>query len=77
LGLLAAPQLDRPAIDAALARTRASDSALRANVEASVVDFAASLTPEERVKFVDGLKRSGNWRLPVKQQKKPDEAASR
>ncbi len=69
LDLLAAPQLDRPAIDAVLARTRVSDSELRAQVEASVVDFAATLTPDERVKFVDGLKRSGNWRLPVKQQK--------
>ncbi|PCE33113.1 periplasmic heavy metal sensor [Burkholderia ubonensis] len=77
LDLLAAPQLDRPAIDAALARTRASDSALRAQVETSVVDFAVTLAPDERAKFVDGLKRSGNWRLPVKQQKKPDEAASR
>ncbi|EDT37497.1 periplasmic heavy metal sensor [Burkholderia ambifaria] len=70
LDLLAAPRLDRPAIDAALDRTRAADSALRGQVERSVVDFAATLTPDERAKFVDGLRRSGNWRLPARLQKK-------
>jgi uncharacterized membrane protein len=63
LQLLAAPQLDRVALDAALARTRAADSALRARVEGGVADFAATLTPDERVKFVDGLRRRGQWRL--------------
>ncbi|RQS23535.1 periplasmic heavy metal sensor [Burkholderia sp. Bp8998] len=72
LDLLAAPQLDRAAIDAALDRTRAADSALRGQVERSVVDFAATLTPDERAKFVDGLRRSGNWRLPARWQKNPD-----
>jgi uncharacterized membrane protein len=62
LDLLAAPQLDRAALDAALQRTRSADSDLRAQVEGSVADFAATLTPEERVKFVDGLKRAGQWR---------------
>ncbi|MGC3026067.1 periplasmic heavy metal sensor [Burkholderia sp. DN3021] len=76
LDLLAAPQLDRAAIDAALDRTRAADTAMRVQVERSVVDFAATLTPEERVKFVDGLQRSGNWRLPPRLQKKPDAPAS-
>ncbi|MCW0073002.1 periplasmic heavy metal sensor, partial [Burkholderia pseudomallei] len=76
LDLLAAPQLDRAAIDAALDRTRAADSALRAQVERSVVDFAATLTPDDRAKFVDGLRRSGNWRLPAKLQQKRDAAVS-
>ncbi|RQS55806.1 MULTISPECIES: periplasmic heavy metal sensor [unclassified Burkholderia] len=76
LDLLAAPQLDRTAIDAALDRTRAADSALRGQVERSVVDFAATLTPDERVKFVDGLRRSGNWRLPARFQRKHDAAGS-
>ena len=62
LGLLAAPQLDRAALDAALQRTRAADSALRAQVEDSVADFAATLSPEERVQFAAGLKRAGQWR---------------
>ncbi|SMG56479.1 periplasmic heavy metal sensor [Paraburkholderia susongensis] len=62
LRLLAAPQFDRAALDAALARTRAADSSLRALVEASVADFAATLSPEERVEFADSLKLRGQWR---------------
>ncbi|HXZ07902.1 MAG TPA: periplasmic heavy metal sensor [Paraburkholderia sp.] len=64
LRLLAAPQLDRVALDDALARTRAADSALRAKVESSVADFAASLTPDERAKFAESLKQRGQWREP-------------
>lgn len=65
LRLLAAPQFDRAALDAALARTREADSHLRAQVEGSVADFAASLSPEERVQFADSLKLRGQWREPV------------
>ena len=75
LELLAAPQLDRNAIDAALARTRTADSALRAQVESGVVDFAATLTPEERMTFVEGLEKRGQWRLPPQQQKAASEAS--
>ena len=64
LRLLAAPQFDRAALDAALARTRAADSSLRAQVEGSVADFAASLSPEERIQFADSLKLRGQWREP-------------
>ncbi|CAB3789350.1 hypothetical protein LMG28614_02860 [Paraburkholderia ultramafica] len=64
LRLLAAPQFDRAALDAALARTRAADSSLRAQVEGSVADFAATLSPEERIRFADSLKLSGQWREP-------------
>ena len=64
LRLLAAPQFDRAALDAALARTRAADSSLRALVEGSVADFAATLSPEERIKFADSLKLRGQWREP-------------
>ncbi|CAE6950470.1 periplasmic heavy metal sensor [Paraburkholderia domus] len=64
LRLLAAPQFDRAALDAALARTRAADSSLRAQVEGSVADFAATLSPEERVEFADSLKLRGQWREP-------------
>lgn len=73
LDLLAAPQLDRTALDDALARTRTADSALRAQVESGIADFAATLTPEERVKFAEGLRQRGNWRLPAA---KPPKAAS-
>ncbi|REE21581.1 MULTISPECIES: periplasmic heavy metal sensor [unclassified Paraburkholderia] len=65
LRLLAAPQFDRAALDAALERTRQADSHLRAQVEGSVADFAATLSPEERVQFADSLKVRGQWREPA------------
>ena len=78
LRLLAAPQFDRAALDAALARTRDADSNLRAQVEGSVADFAATLSPEERVKFADSLKLRGQWResQPAANAKKPADQAS-
>lgn len=68
LRLLAAPQLDRAALDAALNRTREADIALRSRVEQSVADFAATLSPDERVKFAEGLKERGQWRIAQPQQ---------
>ncbi|MGV2293269.1 periplasmic heavy metal sensor [Trinickia sp. YCB016] len=62
LSALAAPQFDRAALDAALAKTRNADIALRTRVEQGVADFAATLTPDERVKFADSLKEIGQWR---------------
>jgi uncharacterized membrane protein len=56
---LAAPQFDRAALDAALARTREADMAVRARVETTVADFANALTPEERLKLVDALQQHG------------------
>ncbi|ACC73211.1 periplasmic heavy metal sensor [Paraburkholderia phymatum] len=64
LRLLAAPQLDRTALDMALNRTRAADIALRSRIEQGVADFAATLSPDERVKFAEGLSERGQWRLP-------------
>jgi uncharacterized membrane protein len=67
---LAAPQFDPAAVDAALARTRNADMALRIRVEQTIATFAASLSPEERVIFADGLKHDGLLRVapapPVK-----------
>jgi uncharacterized membrane protein len=45
-------------------------------VEGSVADFAATLSPEERVEFADSLKLRGQWREPqpaanAKQSQKP------
>jgi len=68
LRLLAAPQLDRGALDMALKRTREADIALRSRVEQGVADFAATLTPEERVKFAEGLRERGQWRVAQAQQ---------
>jgi uncharacterized membrane protein len=56
---LAAPQFDRAALDAALARTREADVTVRARVETTVAEFASTLTPDERLKLVDALERHG------------------
>jgi uncharacterized membrane protein len=56
---LAAPQFDRAALDAALARTREADVAYRARIEGAVADFAGTLTPDERLKLVDALEHHG------------------
>ncbi|SOE35851.1 Uncharacterized membrane protein [Delftia acidovorans] len=64
--LLAAPQFDRAAVEAALARTRAADTAVRERVEAHVVDFAAQLTPAERQTLVQGLAaQQGPFHVPA------------
>lgn len=63
--LIAAPDFDRAALDAALARTRDADLALRTRVENSVVAFAATLSPDERARFAAGLAHSGQWRQPA------------
>jgi hypothetical protein len=38
-----------------------------------VADFAATLTPDERATFAEGLKRRGQWRLPLQQRKAQQE----
>lgn len=64
LRLVAEPQLDRPALDAALAATRDADRAVRERVEAAVAGFVATLTPAERAAFAQSLKVRGQWREP-------------
>jgi len=63
---LTAPPLDAAALDAALARTRDAEIALRAQTESLVAQFAATLTPDERLKLVDGMERHGVLRMTVK-----------
>ncbi|TKI04591.1 periplasmic heavy metal sensor [Martelella alba] len=62
LDLLAAPKLNRVALDAALEHTREADMTLRTRIEQGVADFAASLTPDERARFAAALRRDGEWR---------------
>lgn len=63
--LMRAPILDRPAIDAALAAIRTSDGAIRMRLEKTMVDFTQSLSPAERLEFVDKLEsRSAILRRP-------------
>lgn len=48
VGLLRADRFDGPAVSAALDGARDADIAVRARLEAAVVDFAATLSPEDR-----------------------------
>lgn len=65
LRLIAAPQLDAAAVSAALARTREADAALRTRVEGSVVEFAATLSLEDRQKLSSGLARRTPLNTPA------------
>jgi len=62
--LVAAPVFDREAVKAALDRTREADIALRMRIEQGLIDFTATLSPEERAKLAQGMARSG----PLRQQ---------
>ncbi len=57
--LLAAPEFDRGAILIARSHVRETDMLQRLRFEASLVDFAANLTAEEREKLAAGLARQG------------------
>lgn len=57
--LMNQPQLDRNAIDAALEMARTADVRVRAQIEAAVVDFAASLDPKSRAILIEGLAARG------------------
>ena len=59
LHALQAQPFDPAALDAALARTRTADVALRAQLEHSVVQFASDLSFDERAKLIDGMERRG------------------
>ncbi len=69
--LLAAPQFDRPAVEAALGRARQADAVIRARVEREVVEFASTLPEDERNKFVQGLVQRG----PLRQLAQPGNPA--
>jgi uncharacterized membrane protein len=60
--LLRAPTLDQTALAAALARARTADVAVRTQMEARAVAFAASLPQTDRAKLADGLERRANGR---------------
>jgi uncharacterized membrane protein len=70
LRLLTEPQFDSAAATAALTRTRETDIAIRARVEAGVVAFAATLPPEDRAKFAQGLARRSTL-VPQQQAQQP------
>jgi uncharacterized membrane protein len=59
LHALQAQPFDPAALDAALARTRTADVALRAQLEQAVVQFASDLSFDERAKLIDGMEKRG------------------
>jgi uncharacterized membrane protein len=61
--LMLTQPFDAEATRAALARARSDDQQVRQRIEDAVVDFAAKLSPEERVKLSDGIAR-GMGRRP-------------
>lgn len=66
--LLSAPTLDAAALRAALERARSADEAIRSRIEASLVDFAATLPQAERSALAQALQR------PARRPGAPDEA---
>jgi uncharacterized membrane protein len=56
--LLAAPTFDQAAVSASLAQARADDIAVRTHLEEGVVNFAANLSPADRVTFADGFRKA-------------------
>lgn len=77
LAQLSAPQFDRAALNAALARAREADTALRAQIEGGIVDFVATLSPEERLTFVKDLERNKRWRAAAKAEQRREQRTAR
>jgi uncharacterized membrane protein len=71
LHLVGAEPFDHAAVAAALARTREADMVARARFEASVVDFAATLSPAERETLAGGLARRSTLGPPASAPSKP------
>lgn len=69
--LLKAPQFDSAAVTRALANTRDIDAALRARVETSVIDFAATLSLDDRQKLANGLAQRSTLSPPYTKSAKP------
>ena len=62
--LLVKSEFDRAAFEAALARARADDLAIRTRLEQSVVGVVATLPVGERKVLAKGLEQSGALRMP-------------
>jgi len=60
--LFVQPQFDANAINARLDQARASDMALRTNLEHRMIQFAATLPQDERKKMAEALKEGGPFR---------------
>lgn len=62
--LIAAPSFNRESVEVALAKTREADRAVRMKIEASMLNFAESLSAEDRQKLAEGLAKKGPLRQP-------------
>ncbi len=62
--LIAAPSFDRQAVEVALAKTREADRAVRMKIEVTMLNFAESLSAEDRQKLAEGLAKKGPLRQP-------------
>lgn len=60
--LLRRPVLDQAALDAALARIRTDDIAIRTAVERRAIAFAATLKPEDRARLAEAMVRRNERR---------------
>ena len=60
--LFVQPQFDANAINARLDQARASDMALRTNLEHRMIQFASTLPQDQRKKMAEALKEGGPFR---------------
>jgi len=69
IAALEADAFDAKAVVGEMNRARQMDTAARGQVEARIMDFAATLTPEERKVLAEGLRRAmaGQLREPPQQ----------
>lgn len=62
--LIAATNFDRQAVEVALAKTREADRAVRMKIEITMLNFAETLSAEDRQKLAEGLAKKGPLRQP-------------
>ena len=62
--LIAEPIFDRQAVEVALAKTREADRTVRMKIEVTMLNYAETLSAEDRQKFADGLAKRGPLREP-------------
>lgn len=60
--LVSAPSFDRTAVQAAVDKAREADIAVRKRMETALIDYAAQLSQEDRIKLAEGLAKNGPLR---------------
>jgi uncharacterized membrane protein len=61
---IAEPSFDRQAVEVALTKTREADRAVRMKIEVTMLNFAETLSAEDRQKLAEGLAKKGPLRQP-------------